>query len=421
MITAPLARAASPALLALAALGCAYGGVAVAEPLTFADTLARAAQSAPSLRAAALQVEASRSAARAADELPDPKLSIGVTDFPISGPLAGQPYRDDFSMVTLGFAQDVPSRDKRRARASQARAVITAGEAQRLVEMRKVRVAAALAWVDLYYAQRKLAALQILGAELKIGAATAPARLASGAVRPAGTLQPERDVAELEDRRETLRASLLKARADLGRWIGPAAEVEPTGPLPNPKVDATVLKAELDALPQLAVAEAAIRRTEADRGAAKADKRSDWGYEVEYAHRDPRFGDYVSGKLNFSLPLFTSARQDPIVAARTSDVARARADKEAARRELEAALEGELAEHAMHHALLARSREVLVPLARRRADLELASYQARTASLSDVLAARRARIDAELDALDREAEAIRDGVRLTLTYGEEPQ
>ena len=35
--------------------------------------------------------------------------------------------------------------------------------------------------------------------------------------------------------------------------------------------------------------------------------------------------------------------------------------------------------------------------------------------------ANLARIDAELDALDREANTVRDGVRLNLTYGEEPQ
>lgn len=401
-------------------LGCVWAGAASAEPLTFAEALARAEAQAPSLKAAGLQVEASRSAARAAGELPDPKLSVGVTDFPISGPLAGRPNRDDFSMITLGYSQDVPNRAKRQARVAQAQAQISVGEAQRFVELRTVRVATALAWVDLYYAERKLAALQALRAELGVDIGTAPARLASGASRPGATLEPKQALAELDDRQETLRAALLKARADLGRWIGPAEDVEPAGPAPAPEVDDVALRAEVDTLPQLAVKAAAVRQAEADRGAAQAERRSDWGYAVEYSRRDPRFGDYVSAKVNFSLPLFARNRQDPVIAARGSDVGRALAEQEATRRELRASLEGDLAEHAMHHALLARSRDVLVPLARRKAELETASYQARTAQLADVLAARRARIDAELDALDREADTIRDGVRLNLTYGEEP-
>ena len=408
-------------LPAAAAFAAIHGASASAEPLTFAEALARAAAGAPSVKAAGLQVDAFRSSARAAGELPDPKVSVGVSDFPISGPLAGRPDRDNFSMVTLGYSQDVPNRAKRRARVAQAQAAISVGEAQRLVELRAVRVATALAWVDLYYAERKLAALQALRVELGVDANTAPAQLASGAARPAATLEPQQALAALDDRQATLRAALLKARAELERWIGPAADVEPAGPAPAPEFNDVALRADLDALPQLAVKAAAVRQAEADRGAAKAETRSDWGYSVEYARRDPRFGDYVSAKLNFSLPLFTCNRQDPVIAARGSDVGRALAEQEATRRELRAGLDGDLAEHAMHHALLARSREVLVPLARRKAELETASYQARTAQLADVLAARRARIDAELDALDREADTVRDGVRLNLTYGEEPQ
>lgn len=406
-------------LLAASALVCA--GAARAEPVTFADALARASTSAPSLEARSLQVAATRSAVRAADQLPDPKLSVGITDFPLSGPLAGHPERDNFSMVTLGYSQDVPNPAKRRARADQALAEITVAEADALVERRSVRTATALAWVDLYYARKKLEALELLASALNSDSATAPSRLTSGASRPAEALSPEQAKAALADRRETLRATLDKARAELGRWIGFDPAVEPGGAPPFPALEPAALRANLDLLPQLTAKSAMIRRAAADRGAAKAETRSDWGYEVEYAHRDPRFGDYVSAKLNFSLPLFRANRQDPIIAARTSDLARATAEREATRRELQAALEGDLAEHAMHHAQLARARETLVPLARERLDLETASYAARTASLSDVLVAQRAFVNARLDALDREAETERDGVRLALTYGEEPQ
>ena len=394
---------------------------ASAEPLTFGEALVRATSAAPSIRAAQLQSDASRATARAAGELPDPKLSVGITDFPISGPLLGRPDLDNFSMATLGYSQDVPNRAKRRARIALARSAITEGEARLLVERRSVRVATALAWIDLHFAIAKLKALERLTAELKIDNGTATARVTSGASRAAAALEPRQAVAALEDRREALRSALLKARADLVRWIGPITSVELVGPVPMPEVDATDLRVGIDALPQLAVRAALLERAQAEKGLAKADALSDWGYEVEYSRRDPRFGDYVSAKLNFSLPLFTSKRQAPMIAARTAEVGRAVADMEAARREIEAALEGELAEHAMHHALLARAREVLIPLARERAELETAAYRARTASLTEVLAARRAVIDAELDGLDREAEAVRDGVRLNLTYGEEGQ
>ncbi len=99
-------------LLAVATL---WAGAAQAEPLTLADALNRARTSAPNVAAKALQVEAARAAAIPAGALPDPKASVGVTDFPISGPLAGRPDRDNFSMLSVGFSVPLRSRPPCRA------------------------------------------------------------------------------------------------------------------------------------------------------------------------------------------------------------------------------------------------------------------------------------------------------------------
>jgi outer membrane protein TolC len=393
-------------------------GAAHAEPLTLADALSRARTSAPSIAAKALQVDAARAAAGPAGALPDPKISVGVTDFPISGPLAGRPGLDNFSMLSLGYSQDVPSRNKRRARVEGARADIGAAQAEQAAETRAAEIGAGEAWVALYYAERKLAALDALDRALTQERETAPARLASGAARPALALEPQQRLAALADRREALRVQALEARADLARWIGPDAAVEPSGPPPGLGLDAAALRAHLDDLPALQMAAAKIRQAEAGADEARAERRPDWGYGVQYDHRDPRFGDYVSGHLNFSLPLFARTRQDPLIAARLARVNAALADRDAVRRELQAALERALAEHTLHHARLARARDVLVPLAKRRAELEAASYGGRTASLTDVLAARREEVEAELNALDREAETAEHVVALVLTYGE---
>ncbi len=72
-----------------------------ADPLTFDGAIARARANAPSLRAKALGADATRAVRRAAGALPDPKLSLGIDSFPISGPLAFRPRRDDFTWVDL--------------------------------------------------------------------------------------------------------------------------------------------------------------------------------------------------------------------------------------------------------------------------------------------------------------------------------
>jgi cobalt-zinc-cadmium efflux system outer membrane protein len=121
------------------------------------------------------------------------------------------------------------------------------------------------------------------------------------------------------------------------------------------------------------------------------------------------------------LPVFGATRQDPVIAARIQSASRVRIEREAAQRALVANLSADLADHAMHHERLMRANTTLVPLAQKRADLETASYAAGNASLAEALDAELAVVEARIDTLDREADVIRDGARIALTYGSEPQ
>ena len=391
-------------------------GTVHAAPLTYEAALKLADDTAPSLQARAADVRAARSSAIAAGRLPDPKFAFGVEGFPVSGPNAGHPERDDFSDVRVGVIQDVPNGARRRSARERAAADIGAAEVSHTATARDVRLNTALAWIDLYYAERRLAALGDIDQALAPLRGAAPSQVASGTMRPAQTLEPEQLTAVLGDRRADLLAAAAKARAELVRWTGDAG-AEVSGEPPAYAIDPISLRAGLDQLPALAAYDAMGRQADADVDAAKADKHPDWSWELAYQHRDPRFGDMVMAQATVSLPLFGRTRQDPIIAARAETAGRVRIEREAARRELLAALDASLADHAMHHDRLHRALETLVPLAKRRADLETASYGAGTASLADVLQAFLAFAEARIDAIDREADVVRDGARIVLTYG----
>ncbi len=395
-------------------------GAAHPSALTYQAALKLAGQTAPVLQARAAEVRAARSSAIAAGRLPDPKLAFGVEGFPVSGPNAGHPERNDFSDARVGIIQDVPSGAKRRSARARAEADIGVAQVSETAQGREVRLNTALAWIDLFYTERRLGALDEVEKALVPLRDTAASRLASGAMRPAQTLEPEQLTAALGDRHADLAAAVAKARAELTRWTGdPVPEV--AGDPPDYPIDATALRAGLDRLPALTTYDAQGRQADADVAAAKADKRSDWGWELAYQHRDPRFGDLVTVQATVSLPLFASTRQDPVIAARAETAARVRIEREAARRDLVASLDAGLADHAMHHDRLRRALETLVPLARQRADLETAAFGAGTASLSDALQAYLALAEAHVDAIDRQADVVRDGARIVLTFGEQAQ
>ena len=403
-----------------AALVAAIPNVAFADNLTFDAALERAAAEAPSLRGRAAGVSAAQSAAIAADRLPDPSLDIGIQDFPVTGPDAGRFNRDNFTMQKIGISQQFINPAKRHARAARASAEIGIAEAGALVEGRTVRLQTALAWVDLYYAQRRLAQLALLDGSLHDLQATVSARLASGSARPSQALEPDQLQAQVNDRRTELIAEVAKARASLTRFTGdPHPEV--AGAPPGLMVDRTRLLAGVASLPSLRAMDAQSVAADADTQLARAEKRPDWKVSASYGRREPNYGDLASVGVSIDLPFFSRRRQDPKIAAAASEAARARFDRMASEREVLASLDSDLADHVMHHQRLENARRTLVPLSSKRAILDRDSYAAGKLDLGSALLSSLALAEAEIDALAREAEVARDAIRINMTYGADSQ
>ena len=388
-----------------------------AEPMTLDTALDRAASEAPELQGREAGIDAAQSAAIAADRLPDPKLNIVLQDFPVTGPDAGRFNRDDFTMQVVGVSQEFPNPAKRRARATRAQADIGIARADEAVTAQDIRLATALAWVDLYYAKKRLKELDLLDSGLEDLQATVTARLASGAARPAQALEPDQLRAAINDRRSALAAEIARARAQLARFTGDAA-ADTLGDLPPQMIDEQGLRSGIDALPRLRALDARALAADAETGLARADKRPDWSVNAAYGRREPNFGDLVTVGVTVDLPFFSKRRQDPKIAARASEATRARLDREAAKRDIAAGLDADLADHRMHHEQLANARTRLVPLAKKRAELDLASYAAGKLDLGTALLSTLALAEAEVDALAREAEVARDAIRINYIYGE---
>lgn len=394
---------------------CLVPIAAFAGPMSYDEALARAAAFSPSVRARDAAVDAARSSAIAADRLPDPTLDFGLKDFPVTGPDAGRFNRDDFTMTTLGLTQRFPSLAKRHARAQRAAADIGLAAAGVLSEARSVRLETALAWIDLYYGERRLAQLALLDRSLDDLQATIAGRLTAGTARPSQALEPAQLRAVVADRRADMVAAVAQARARLSRFTGDMSPAVAGSP-PDPRVETSRLMREIDSVPGIRALDAATAAADADIGLARAGKRPDWALSASYGRREPRYGDLVSITMSIDLPLFGAKRQEPGIAAAVSNADRARLDREAARRQWVAALQSDMADHAMHDERLRNARDTLVPLAKRRAELDRDSYAAGKLDLGSALLSTLALAEAEVDGLDREADVARDAVRINVTY-----
>lgn len=395
----------------------AVSGGAAAEPLTFDAAIERATEAALAVRASEAGTRASEASAVAAGRLPDPTLSASIENFPVSGPPAFRPGEESMTMARVGFEQAFPNPAKRRAQRNRAYAEIGTARAGAAVAAQDVRLSTALAWIDLYYAKRRLAQLERLDASLDELQATVTARLTSGTARPSQAYEPEQLRAAINDRRAQLEAEVTKARARLASLTGdPEADV--SGDPPALEIDREGLRSHLGETPRLKALDADVTTAEAETDVARAAKRPDWRLSTSYGRRDPAYGDMVSFGVSIDLPLFSRKRQDPLIAAREAESERARLNRLAGERELDAALSSDLADYDMHRRQLENARTTLVPLAKRRAELDMASYAAGRLDLGSALLSSLALAEAEVDALAREADVARDAVRITYTYTE---
>lgn len=392
-------------------------------PLSLDDALALAVQDAPTLSASQARIEAADQARRTAGAWPDPRLALGVENLPVSGPERYRLTADGMTMQRIAVMQDWPNTGKREARVAAAERRVAAEQAREADERRRLRAEVAQAWIRRHTLERQLDALQALEAENQALAAWVQAQLAGGRGSALEAVMPRQEAAQLEQRRDVLRAQQAQAVAALRRWIGVAAERPLAAGGNEARIDARALTAAVEHHPRLQAAQAEVRLLEAERHEALAGKRPDWGLELAYQRRGRAFGDMVSVQVTIDLPVFPGARQDPQIAARAAAQRAAQAELEVARRELAQALEADLAEGQRLDRTLVRYETQWLPLADDKVALALAAYRAGTGSLAELLAARRERIETRLEHLAVQGERQALAARLHFTYlaeGDQP-
>ncbi|NBA98605.1 TolC family protein [Pseudomonas sp. R5(2019)] len=393
----------------------------LAAPLTLDEALRLAENNAPSLTAQDAKIQAASSAAIPAGELPDPKLVLGVQNYPIGGPDRWSLDQDFMTMQMVGVRQEMPNSDKRKARIEVAEAAVERATAERRVERLKVRQSTALAWISSYSIERKDALFQDFYKENRLLTDTVRAQIAGGRAQPADAVTPKQEAAQLAEQQDDLNRQRAQARAALKRWIGSAAYDKPVGSLPDWPVNTSSYVHKLQHHPELAAFAPMTREAQAKVREAEAQKQSDWSWGLDYQRRGRQFGDMVSVQFSFDLPLFPDSRQNPRIVAKHAELNQLEAERQALSREHTQQLEDQLADYERLNRAVRRNQESLLPLAREKVELSMASYRAGKGDLSSVVAARRELIEARLKQIDVEEQRALTSARLYFTYGESAQ
>jgi len=382
-------------------------------PLTMVESAQLATIDQPLLAERQAKIQAEDQQAIAAAQLPDPRLAGGLNELPIDTAEAFSTRRDNFTEFRIGVSQDFPRAEKRRLQGARRQLDAETDRATLDNEQRMVRRDSSLAWLDVYEAEQGLKLAQGLADEAALQVQALEKDYGSGRASQADWLASKVDAGLAADKAHDWLHHVLRARAQLARWIGAAAERPIAASLTMPGVPAPLpgLMAGAEHHPVIGSVDRQIEAAATDIALARQSYKPDYSVEVYYAYRRD-FADFVGIEFKVGLPYFTKDRQDRGVAAALAQSRASEERKSDLLRELHAQVNQDYLDRRHYEERLAEFDAAILPDAARRIEAARSAYQAGRGTFDAVLLARRSLLDVQLQRLSIAVEVARAQVRL---------
>lgn len=385
------------------------------EPLTLAETIKLATENQPLLQSLGDAANSSRQAAIVEGQLPDPKIKIGIVNLPITGSDALRFSRDDQTAVNVGISQDIIPLKKREIASKKIEAEADQFQTEQISTARSIERDVAMAWLDVFEAQRKFELYQHIMDEMTAERKVLVSRISSSTSQTSDVLRLDSRLSMTNDKRLMAQRDVRKARADLARWIGSASLRPISSELPVMKNrlnhDAALAEIKKHPLLQNAYQTEKIAQLDADK--AQADTQRNWGWEAGYGKRFADKSDMLSFQVSMDLQLDRANRQDRRTAEKLVLVEKSHKLTEDKKRELSTELENALADADLAEARENEHLTRLIPNAEALLKIAQAAYTSGKQSLGEVWEARRDLIEIEIDhwavLTDRQRAAVKIG------------
>ena len=392
------------------------GPVHTGPELTLEQALAHTSGDQPGIAAYEREAQASEQAAIAARSLPDLELMVGIQNFPITGDNAFSPTDDEMTMYMIGIMREQVRRSKREAEAQRILAEALVSRRQAGAQERRIRRAVMIAWIDAVEARSKQRLLEQLIADLRTGRQAIEAGIPTGGSTPALALEAEAEIGLAEARLADAKREEARARAELARWIGPAASLPVPDSIPDiepPAAAGTPLTAHPELLVAQAEQEAALRGIDV----ARRERKPDFSWQVSLGLR-PEYGQMLSGQVSIPLQLNRRNRQDRLIAE-----AQARADAaglrlEDRRRDLQRQFAVGAADHQGAEAELTRIDREAIPSLEGAFKVAEARYSGGGGTLEQPLAIVRRYLEVTVRSIETRAKRARAAAEMIYISGE---
>lgn len=409
----PLAVVAS---VVLATSAAAQDKTPPAPVLTLENALSFTSGDQPSVAAYEQDARASEQAAMAARSLPDPQVSVGIQNYPATGDNALSPIDDFMTMYTVGIMREQVRRSQREAESARLRSQAAVSRFQGSEQQRRIQRDVMKAWIDAVEAAAKQRLLDRVIGDLRTGQKVMEAGVPTGASSPALALDAQAEVSLAESELDDAQGAEARARGELRRWIGAAAD----RPLPDsfPEIDPpTASQPDFGVHPEVLVANAQQQAAARQVDVARTDRRPNISWSVMVGFR-PRFGEMVSAQVSMPLQINRGNLQDRRIAEAQAQTNAARLRAEDTLRDLRSQYDQALADYRRADARISELRKGAIPSLEAAFKAGEARYAGGQGTLELPLNIVRRYVEANIQLVEQEGNRARAAAELIYLAGE---
>ena len=389
--------------------------------LTVEEAVARARGDQPAIAAFQREAIASEEAAIAAESLPDPRVSVGIQNFPITGDNAFSPTDSPMTMYTIGVMREQVRRSRREAQAARLRAEAAVSRAEGAAQVLDIERDVMIEWVKAVEAVAKQRLLTQIVKDLRVGQEVMEAAIPTGGSTSALALAAQAEIALAQAKLAAARGAEARARGELARWIGTAA----LRPLPT-HIPLLALPRELDAAiagrahPRILASQAQELAAQRQIDVARSERRPDLSWSVTLGLR-PEHGHLISGQVSIPLQINQRGLQNRRIAEAQARADAARLRTLDALRELQGAYAAAVAEYRSAVAAIDELRNDAIPSLEASFEAAEARYAGGQGTLELPLDIVRRYVEANIELVEQEAARARAAAELIYLTGERRQ
>ena len=350
-----------------------------------------------------------------ASALPDPKMTVAVANLPTN---TFDFQQEAMTQFTVGVSQAFARGDSLRLKEKQLSLLGSQHPYLRRDREASVKLSVSLLWLECFKVRQSIALIEKNRALFQqlVELTHVDYSSATGQTRQQDIVRAQLELIRLEDRLTALAQQQALFDQQLAEWLAPDMAQNSfalPSALPQLKLPPEVANEQsirqIRQHPAILAVEKKIQATGTNIDLAKQKYKPEWGINASYGYRDDapdqngmagmERTDFFSVGVTFDLPLFTSNRQDKDLAAAISKTEASKTEKQLLLRQMAA---GFKAAQAQLHTVNQRQqlyRSRLLPQMHEQAELSLSAYTNDRGSFAEVVQARIAELNSEIDAL----------------------